>query len=80
MGASTGPHRRLDDRPGSDPAGSWWPAHKDAVLYPATGVVVGVLGLLWNATLSMILTPVWMLAGVWVIPSAIQRLLARWRR
>jgi hypothetical protein len=80
MGASTGLCRHLGDPPRSDPAGSWWPAHKDAVLYPATGVVVGVLGLLWNGTLSMILTPVWMLAGVWVIPSAIQRIVARWRR
>lgn len=58
---------------------TWWSRHKDLVLYPATGIVVAVLGLLWNGTLSMILTPVWMLAGVWFVPTGIERLLGRRR-
>ena len=58
---------------------TWWSRHKDLVLYPATGLVVAVLGLLWNGTLSMILTPVWMLVGVWLIPTGIEHLLRRRR-
>lgn len=75
--------RLPDDVPRRESSGrgrAWWSANRDAVLYPATGTVVGVLGLLWNGTLSMILTPIWMLAGVWYIPSAIERRLGRRRR
>lgn len=58
---------------------TWWSRHRDLALYVATGVVVAALGLLWNGALSMILTPVWMLAGVWLIPARIEHLLRRRR-
>jgi hypothetical protein len=70
---------RLAGIQGPDVALTWWDRHKDLVSYPLTGIVVGVLGLLWNGTLSMILTPVWMLAGVWYIPTRVEHLLRRRR-
>jgi hypothetical protein len=53
---------------------TWWDRHRDLVLYPAVFVVVVTLGLLWNPALSLVLTPVWMLLGVWLVPAGIARL------
>ena len=52
---------------------TWWGRHRDLVLYPAVFVVVVSLGLVWNGVLSLVLTPVWMLVGVWLIPAGITR-------
>ena len=54
-------------------AATWWDRHRDLVLYPAVFVVVVSLGLVWNGALSLVLTPVWMLLGVWLIPAGIAR-------
>jgi hypothetical protein len=43
------------------------------VLYPVVLIVVAALGLVWNGALSLVLTPVWMLLGVWLIPAGIAR-------
>ena len=51
----------------------WWGRHRDAVLYPAAGLVVAALGLVWPPVLSMILTPAWMLLLVWYVPARIER-------
>jgi hypothetical protein len=67
------------DTPASEPSGSWWDRHKDAVLYPAVFAVVVSLGLVWNGALSLVLTPLWMLVGVWLVPSAIERAIRRGR-
>ena len=58
---------------------SWWDRHRDLVLYPAVLVVVATLGLVWNGALSLVLTPVWMLLGAWVIPAGVARLVRAWR-
>ena len=55
---------------------TWWGRHRDLVLYPAVFVVVVSLGLVWNGALSLVLTPVWMLLGVWLIPAGIARVVA----
>jgi hypothetical protein len=52
---------------------TWWSGHRDLVLYPVVLLVVAALGLVWNGALSLVLTPVWMLLGVWLIPAAIAR-------
>ena len=52
---------------------TWWDRHRDFVLYPAVLVVVVTLGLVWNGALSLVLTPVWMLLGVWLIPAGVAR-------
>ena len=52
---------------------TWWDRHRDLVLYPAVLVVVVTLGLVWNGALSLVLTPVWMLLGVWLIPAGVAR-------
>ena len=52
----------------------WWDRHRDAVLYPAVFVVVVSLGLVWNGALSLVLTPVWMLLGVWLVPAGVRRI------
>ncbi len=57
-------------------AASWWSRHRDLVLYPTVFVVVVSLGLVWNGALSLVLTPVWMLLGVWLIPAGIARFVA----
>ena len=57
-------------------AASWWGRHRDLVLYPTVFVVVASLGLAWNGALSLVLTPVWMLLGVWLIPAGIARVVA----
>jgi len=57
-------------------AASWWGRHRDLVLYPTVFVVVASLGLVWNGALSLVLTPVWMLLGVWLIPAGIARVVA----
>jgi hypothetical protein len=61
------------------PAAPWWDRHRDAVLYPAVFVVVVSLGLVWNGALSLMLTPLWMLLGIWLIPAGIARVAARMR-
>ena len=53
---------------------TWWDRHRDLVLYPAVFVVVTSLGLVWNGALSLVLTPVWMLVGVWLIPAGVTRM------
>ena len=53
---------------------TWWDRYRDYVLYPAVFVVVVSLGLVWNGALSLVLTPVWMLLGVWLIPAGIARI------
>lgn len=52
---------------------SWWGRHRDWVLYPLVLLAVAALGLVWNGALSLVLTPVWMLLGVWLVPAAIAR-------
>ena len=62
-------------QPTVDPrTATWWDRHRDLVLYPAVFVVVVSLGLVWNGALSLVLTPVWMLLGIWLIPAGIGRL------
>lgn len=61
----------LEPPPSSGEA--WWDRHKDKVLYPTVGSIVVVVGLVWNGALSLILTPIWMLIGVWLIPSMIEQ-------
>lgn len=51
----------------------WWDRHRDLVIYPVVGTFVVGLGLVWNGALSLILTPIWMLIGVWLIPSKIEQ-------
>ena len=64
-------------QPATDPRhATWWDRHRDLVLYPAVFVVVVTLGLVWNGALSLVLTPVWMLVGVWLIPAGIARLVS----
>ena len=52
---------------------AWWGCHRDLVLYPVVLIVVAALGLVWNGALSLVLTPVWMLLGVWLIPAGVAR-------
>jgi hypothetical protein len=59
--------------PATDREPTWWDRHRDLVVYPAVGLFLVGLGLVWNGALSLILTPIWMLVGVWLIPSAIER-------
>jgi hypothetical protein len=54
--------------------GAAWGKHRDAVLYTVAFLGLVVLGQLWKGSLSMILSPFWMLLIVWILPSAIERI------
>jgi len=69
--AGTGAQPTTEQRPRT-----WWDRHRDLVLYPAVFLVVVSLGLVWNGALSLVLTPVWMLLGIWLIPAGIKRVVA----
>ena len=53
-----------------------WVRHRDSVLYSIAFIGLVLLGLLWKGALSLILSPLWMLIVVWIVPSAIERLVA----
>src|SRR5262245_23360621 len=57
--------------------GSWWIRHRDAVLYPAVLLCIAVTGIFWTGALSMVLVPLWMLLGTWLVPSTIARVARR---
>lgn len=50
-----------------------WGRRRDLILYPTVLLAVAALGLVWNGALSLVLTPVWMLLGVWLIPAGVAR-------
>jgi len=52
---------------------------RDLVLYTVACVGLVVLGQLWKGSLSMILSPFWMLLVIWIAPSTIERIM-RYRR
>ena len=54
----------------------WWEKHRDRVLYSIAFIGLVLFGLLWKGALSLILSPLWMLTVVWIVPSAIERLVA----
>ena len=56
------------------PADGVWARHRDSALYTSALIGLVVCGLLWKGALSLILSPLWMLAAVWIAPSAIERL------
>ena len=49
---------------------------RDSVLYSIAFIGLVLLGLLWKGALSLILSPLWMLIVVWIVPSAIARVIA----
>jgi hypothetical protein len=53
-----------------------WARHRDSVLYSIAFIGLVLLGLLWKGALSLILSPLWMLIVVWIVPSAIARVIA----
>jgi hypothetical protein len=53
-----------------------WERHRDPVLYSIAFIGLVLFGLLWKGALSLILSPLWMLIVVWIVPSAIARLVA----
>lgn len=50
-----------------------WEKHRDRVVYTIAGVGFAVLGLVWKGSLSMILSPFWMLLVAWLAPTRIER-------
>ena len=53
-----------------------WERHRDPVLYSIAFIGLVLLGLLWKGALSLILSPLWMLIVVWIVPSTIERMVA----
>ena len=58
------------------PAGRGWERYRDPVLYSIAFIGLVFLGLLWKGALSLILSPLWMLIVVWLVPSTVERLIA----
>lgn len=54
--------------------GAVWDKYRDVVLYAVAFLGLVALGQIWKGSLSMILSPFWMLAIVWILPSAIKRI------
>jgi hypothetical protein len=48
--------------------------HRDLLLYTVAFVGLVVLGQIWKGSLSMILSPFWMLLVIWILPSGIARI------
>ena len=51
-----------------------WNRHRESVLYAIAFVGLVLFGLLWHGALSLILSPLWMLIVVWIVPSSVARL------
>ena len=56
-----------------EPVGRW-AKHRELVLYTVAFVGLVALGQLWKGALSMILSPLWMLLIIWILPFAVERI------